>query len=125
MMMVVQKRDKFPNSKNFGFDTEADFIPFEFSDDDNVNNSRQESRMSMETADSMPPRPLDSTRITNGDGLKRKRRDIESSSERGPPSQRQKLEGVNVNPWQTDLTVYASINETAKMYLIDRFEADY
>jgi hypothetical protein len=116
-MMPIQKKDKLTNGKNFGFDTEADFIPFELSDGDEVDDSRQESRTSIGAKDSIPPQPH-STRITNGDGRKRKRREYESSPDRGPPPQRQKLGQVSVNPWQTDIGDYATYKETARMYNI-------
>lgn len=117
-MMAIQKNEKTTNGRNFGFDVDADFIPFEMSDEEvRVDDSRPESQVS---ADSVPPPPLSdsTTRTTNGDGRKRKRRDYESSPERGaPPLQRQKFRQVSVNPWQSDINDYASCKETARMYL--------
>jgi len=113
--MPMQKNDKIKNGKNFGFDTEADFIPFEHSDGHEVDDSRPESRTSIGATDPIPHEPH-SMRITNGDGRKRKRREYESSPDRGPPPQRQKLGQVSVNPWQTDIDAYAPFKETARMY---------
>ena len=116
-IMPIQKRDSLTNGKNFGFDTEADFIPFELSDGDEGDASRPESRTAIGATDSIPPQPH-STRITNGDGRKRKRREYESSPDRGPPPQRQKLGQVSLNPWQTGIDDYAPCKETAIMYNI-------
>jgi len=119
--MAIQKGDKVTNGKNFGFDTDADFIPFDFSDDtdddDEVNDSRPVSRGSIQTIDSLPLQHSDSTNI-NGTGRKRKRADLESSPERGPPPQRQKFAQTTLNPWQTDINDYAAYKETAKMYCL-------
>lgn len=122
--MEIQKKEKLTNGKTFGFDNEADFIPFELSDDEEVDDSRPESpAVSIgRTTDLIPPpsSPLasdSSTKITNGDGRKRKRREYESSPERGPPPQRQKFKQETVNPWQTDINDYASYKETSRMYL--------
>ena len=123
----MQKKDKATNRKTFGFDTEADFIPFDFSDDDDddvVNDSRPESRGSIQTVDSIPLSHSDSTNLTNGAGRKRKRGDLESSPERAPPPQRQKFAGIILNPWQTDIDDYASYKETARMYHFNYFRAN-
>ena len=118
-MMEIQKRDRVTNGKNFGFDIDADFIPFDFSedDDDQVNDS-PESRGSIQTTDSLPLQHSDSTNITNGAGRKRKRADLESSPQRGPPPQRTKFA---INPWQTDINDYAVYKETARMYCLNSF----
>ena len=96
--MDIQRRDNFANGKEFEFNKDADFIPFDFDED---NQDEHEEQVT----------------IINGQGRKRKHDDIESSPEQGlPPLQRQKLAGVNVNPWQRDIDEYASCNETAKLY---------
>jgi hypothetical protein len=100
------------NGKAAGFDNEADFIPFDFSDND-VDSSRPESRTSLN--ESLPPQSLNNLRETVVETKKRKRKEIESSPERGPPRQRPRYE---INPWQTDIEDYASLKETARMYLL-------
>lgn len=113
--MTIQKRARSTNNKPFGFDTEADFIPFEPSDDEVSDSRRPESRISVAPADSTSS-PLKKARsLANEDGRKRKRKYVESSPERGPPAQRQKIVNVTVNPWQNDMNDYASFKETAKM----------
>jgi hypothetical protein len=118
-MMAIRKMDKVANGKNLGFDTDVDFIPFDFSDgddDDEVSDSRPESRGSIQTMDSLPLLHSESTNTTKGTGRKRKRADLESSPERGPPPQRKKFAKSALNPWQTDINDYASYKETATMY---------
>ena len=123
--MAIPKRDKVTDQNNFGFDTDADFIPFDFSDDDDdvneVHDSRPESPGSIQTIDSLPLQHLDSKNITNRIGGKRKRADLESSPERGPPRQRQKFAQTSLNPWQTDTNDYSAYKETAKMYFFRSF----
>jgi hypothetical protein len=110
--MAVQKKLPLANGKAAGFDNEADFIPFETSDDD-LDSSRPDSRQSLN--ESLPPQPLNNFRETNGETRKRKRKEVESSPERGPPKQRQRLD---INPWQYDIDDYASLKETSRMYLL-------
>lgn len=100
------------NGKTTGFDNDADFIPFDLSDDD-FDKSRPESRSSIQEGDF-----LNKFQDTEGDSRKRKRNLVESSPERGPPAQRQKTSNVTVNPWQTDIDDYASLKETARMYFL-------
>ena len=116
--------DKVANGKNFGFDTDVDFIPFDFSDDDDddeVSDSRPESRGSIQTIDSLPLQHSESTNTTKGTGRKRKRAELESSPERGPPPQRKKFAETALNPWQTDINDYAAYKETATMYCFHPF----
>jgi hypothetical protein len=110
--MAVPKTAGLSNGKATGFDNEADFIPFEASDDE-LHSSRPESRQSLN--EPLPPQPINNLRETNGETRKRKRKDIESSPERGPPKQRQR---IDVNPWQNDIDDYASLKETSRMYLL-------
>lgn len=114
-MMEKRKRDKVTGEKNFGFDTDADFIPFDLSEDDDED-SHPESRGSIQTIDALPLQHSDSTDIANRTGRKRKQADLESSPERGPPPQRQKFAKAKLNPWQTDINDYTAYKETAKMY---------
>ena len=121
-MMEKRKRDKVTSEKNFGFDTDADFIPFDLSeDDDEEDDSHPESRGSIQTIDALPLQHSDSTDITNRTGRKRKQADLESSPERGPPPQRQKFAKTKLNPWQTDINDYTAYKETAKMYRFHSF----
>ena len=130
--MVTLEIEKFPmvtknaqHGLSTGFDTAADFIPFEFSDDDgndgrrgtDTDTSRQPDRAGErdEAATAAP-----STLATvNGHAQKRKRNDIDASSERLPSAQRRRLDipgsGNGVNPWQSSPDANAH-NETAKMY---------
>ena len=113
--MPIRGKDIAANGKAFGFDTDADFIPFEFSDEEEVDDTSRDARASLNTDSikrSQPELPL----LANGDTRKRKRRDYESSPEHGRPSQRQKLTQISLNPWQTDINDYASYKETARMY---------
>jgi hypothetical protein len=110
--MAVQMKTALSNGKAAGFDNEADFIPFETSDDE-LASSRPGSRQSLN--EPLPAQPLNNLRETNGETRKRKRKDIESSPERGPPKQRQR---IDVNPWQDDIDDYASLKETSRMYLL-------
>jgi len=117
--MVGLKKDSLAKGKQSGFDNEADFIPFEMSDvDEDVNTSRPDSRASYATGDSVKGSQRAVPTLTNGEGRKRKRNQIESSPERGPPPQRPKLAGPSLNPWQNDVNDYASLKETAKMSTI-------
>jgi hypothetical protein len=110
--MAGPRKATLSNGKAPGFDNEADFIPFDFSDKD-VDSSRPESRQSLN--EPLPPQPLNNLKETVGDTKKRKRKEMESSPERGPPRQRPRFD---INPWQTDVEDYASLKETARMYLL-------
>jgi len=115
------------NGKASGFDNEADFIPFDLSDggdDDIVDTSRPASRASHVTGDSVAGSHRGLASAANGDGRKRKRTQIESSPERGPPAQRPRLSGAAVNPWHTNVEDYAALKETARMYTDMSFRAD-
>jgi non-canonical poly(A) RNA polymerase PAPD5/7 len=101
--------------KASGFDNDADFIPFELSDDDV---ERPESRISNLSQDTQPSRRGQPQKERNNDIKKRKRKDIESSPERGPLTQRQKVAEADLNPWQTNWEDYASLKETARMYTL-------
>jgi hypothetical protein len=128
-MMAISKRDKVIDQNNSGFDADADFIPFDFSDDDDdmneVRDSRPESPGSIKTIDSLALQHSDSTNVTNRIGGKRKRPDLESSPERGPPRQRQKFAQTSLNPWQTDSNDYSAYKETAKMYFFHSFMINF
>jgi len=113
--MTIQSIDTMSNGKTIGFDNDADFIPFDLSDDD-FDKSRPESRSSIQETESFAL-PVGDTKDIETDTRKRKRKPIESSPERGPPPQRQKVSDVDVNPWQIDIDDYASLNETARMYI--------
>jgi hypothetical protein len=114
--MAIQKIDSMANGKPTGFDIDADFIPFDLSDDDDdFDKSRLESRSADQDVDSFPLPAVNNTRDTETDSRKRKRNAVESSPERGASAQRQKTSNVMVNPWQTDIDDYASLNETARM----------
>jgi hypothetical protein len=115
--MAIQKGGKLPDEDVIGFDTDADYIPFDLSPDneDEVDNSRPRSRGSVEIIESIPGSELETAKRRNGNGHKRKRNVIESSPEPGPPPQRQKVARGKVNPWQTDINQYASLRETARM----------
>jgi hypothetical protein len=108
-----------------GFDASADFIPFEFTDDEHDGGSpgtdTRTSRRPHPAADATraatdPARPSASV---NGHTQKRKRNDIDTSSERPPSPQRRRLDepegGNGVKPWQTSGDAFA-LKETAKMY---------
>jgi hypothetical protein len=120
------------NGPATGFDTAADFIPFELTDDDNDNrndngndgglgtdmdNSRRPHLAGARaTAATAPAGPSASV---NGHPQKRKRNDVDISHEPAPSSQRRRLDGPggdDVNPWQASRDAYAH-QETAKMYL--------
>ena len=117
LVMAARTRNGSANGKEPGFNIEADFIPFELSDvDEDIDTSRPDSRASYATGESVTASQRGAPALTNGEGRKRKRKQIESSPERGPPTQRPKLTGPTLNPWQTDLTAYASLSETARMY---------
>jgi hypothetical protein len=113
--MAIQGIGTMSNGKSTGFDNDADFIPFDLSDDD-LDKSRPESRSSLQSVE-LFPQPISNTRETDENSRKRKRKDIESSPEKGPPAQRQKTSNVDVHPWQTDIDDYASLKETARMYI--------
>lgn len=108
-----------------GFDASADFIPFEFTDDEYDGGGP-----GADTSTSRRPLPAaDGTRAAtaaaspsasvNGHAQKRKRNDIDTLSERLPSPQRRRLDepegGDGAKPWQTAGDAYALI-ETAKMY---------
>ena len=115
--MAVQNRHIMSNGKITGFDNDADFIPFDLSDDD-FDKSRPESRSSIQEVNSFLSAPVNDFQDTEEDSRKRKRNAVESSPERGPPAQRQKTSYFTVNPWQTDIDDYASLKETARMYFL-------
>lgn len=104
------------NGTNIGFDNDADFIPFDLSDDD-FDKSRPESRSSIQEIELFSA-PISNNGSADRDSQKRKRKNIESSPERGPPLQRQKMSNVDVNPWQIDIDDYASLQETARVYIL-------
>jgi hypothetical protein len=115
--MVGLKKDGISTGKESGFDNEADFIPFDLFDvDEDIVTSRPDSRASYAAGESVTASQRGVPALTNGEGRKRKRKQTESSPERGPPTQRPKLTGPTLNPWQTDLNAYASLSETARMY---------
>ena len=114
--MAIQGIDTMSNGKTVGFDNDADFIPFDLSDND-FDKYRPESRSSIQEIELFPA-PISSNTNAEGESRKRKRTDIESSLERGPPARRQKMSSVDVNPWQTDIDDYASLQETARMYML-------
>jgi hypothetical protein len=117
-------KDRSIHQKPFGFDAEVDFIPFESSDEDNISDSkRSKSRASVATAESTSSPLRKSRSAANEGGRKRKRKDVESSFERSPPAQRQKVVNVTANPWQKDINDYAAYKETAKMYVIKKLLA--
>ena len=113
--MAIQSIDTMANGKTNGFDNDADFIPFDLSDDD-FDKSRPESRSSLQDTEPFP-QPVGNTNDAEGDSRKRKRKAVESSPERGPLPQRQKMSNIDVNPWQFDIDDYASLTETARMYV--------
>ena len=113
-VMVRNKRDIPVNGQGSGFDNEADFIPFELSDvEEQVDDARPDSRASYTKAESVAASQRGYPVLTNGEGRKRKRSQIENSPDRGPPPKHAR---TSLNPWQTDVNDYASLKETAKMY---------
>jgi len=110
--------------KPLGFDTDADFIPFEFSDEDtskDVTDAEVESRGSITTlpkdsgSQYTPLQAVQGTsNLTNGEGRKRKR---DGDGDEGPPSQRPKTSHFTMNPWQKDINGYTFSNEVARMYV--------
>lgn len=122
--MAGHSRTASANGRTSGFDTEADFIPFDLSDggdEEIVDTSRPDSRASYATGESVTVSQKAVAAISNGEGRKRKRTEMESSPERGPPAQRPRLSTVAVNPWQTNVNEYAGLKETARMYPDVRF----
>ena len=122
--MAGHSRTASTNGRASGFDNEADFIPFDLSDggdEEIVDTSRPDSRASRAsrasyaTGESVAVSQKAVAALTNGEGRKRKRTEIESSPERGPPAQRPRLSGVALNPWQTNVNEYADLKETARM----------
>lgn len=81
------------------FDTDADFIPFESSDEERSPVEEEETQINGDV---------------NLNARKRKRDD--SSPERAPLKQRQKTSEVAVNPWQKSIDDYSFTDETARMY---------
>ena len=79
------------------FDTEADFIPFDVSDE--------------EPEEEPTAKP-------NGESKKRKRA-LDSSPERGQPLKTKKRTGKEeVNPWQKSIDDYAFSSEPSRMYFL-------
>lgn len=89
------------------FDTDADFIPFESSENESVDHPTH-------SFDELPSSSHAIERDLNGDARKRKR-DLESSPERAPPKQRPKTTDVEVNPWQKSIHDYDFSEEPARM----------
>ena len=114
--MPIRSKDTAANGKAFGFDTDADFIPFEFSDEEEVDDIIGRDALPSPRTDSIQRPQSELPLLVNGDTRKRKQREYESSPERGRPSQRQKVAQISLNPWQTDINDYASYKETARMY---------
>jgi len=126
--MVIQPNGVKVIGKVSGFDNDADFIPFDASDDD-LAASRPGSRLSppsLPNVQSLAYKPVKPSSILEDDARKRKRRDIESSPERGPPTQKQKIGKTkndkvisSPNPWQASTTDYAGNKETSRMFVLD------
>src|SRR5271170_7529535 len=98
-MMAEHSRTASENGQVSGFDNEADFIPFDLSDggdEEIVDTSRPDSRASYATGESVTGSQRGIAALKNGEGRKRKRNQIESSPERGPPAQRPRLSGASV-----------------------------
>jgi hypothetical protein len=97
-----------------GFDEDADFIPFDITDETIEEKPKPEFRLS-----EAPPRPREpdiiplQARLQESDSRKRKRAD--SSVERGHRGQHKRLDGFRVNPWQKSYYDYSSYNETSRM----------
>jgi hypothetical protein len=111
-----------------GFDASADFIPFEFTDDEydggGAATDTSPSRRPDPAADG--PRaataPASPSASVNGHTHKRKRDDTGTSERPSSPQRRRLYEpegGNGVKPWQTSGDAYA-LNETAKMYFAVR-----
>jgi non-canonical poly(A) RNA polymerase PAPD5/7 len=115
----MQSAGKRLRGKVAGFENQSDFIPLELSDDDKIEPNGPLSRIATFVVNHQPPRREEPTKQTNGDQNKRKRKDVESSPERGPPVQRQKTTEVELNPWQTGLDCYAGQKETARRYTLE------
>src|SRR5271156_6451582 len=117
--------------KPFGFDTNADFIPFEFSDDED--GSKDVTDAEIESRGSIATTPRDSgsrytglpvaegiSSLTNGQGRKRKRDD----EDEGPPSQRPKTGHFTMNPWQKDINGYTFSKEVARLYILPQAQVN-
>ena len=112
--MSRRKGNKPTNGKGSEFDTDADFIPFELSAEDESNGSENVSQTPDGMSDSRVQQ-LSANAIrksTDREGRKRKRSEIDSRS--GIP-QRQKFANSTINPWQTDSNGYGSYRETSRM----------
>lgn len=112
--MPIQKRDNISNWKGSGFDTDADFIPFELSDDE-VIKSVHKPRTAIEAAEQRRGRQSENDNVKPLDRPSRKRKSSDPSHEQGRPTQGQKFANVTVNPWQYGLTDYDSCKETSRM----------
>ena len=94
-----------------GFDNEADFIPFDFSDEENANDNTKPEALVPDGRTPLPQPELKTLSQMRG------RKRASSSPERGPPTQRQKLRRVDINPWQQSIDAYSSLKETSRMYI--------
>ena len=91
---------KVRESITSGFDVDADFIAFDFSDDEPQPPPATEVRP---VAEKEPPAA----------GRKRKWTAVDSSPDSGPSPQRQKL--GDSNPWQSGIGIYEPLTETSGM----------
>ena len=111
--------------KPFGFDSDADFIPFDLSEDENESKEITDAEVASQAAidrvqsdivflDDAVTGSEEKSELANGDGRKRKRDD---EDEEGPPSRRLRT-SFTPNPWQKDRNDYTFSKEVSRMYIL-------